>query len=160
MKKEFLKKVLINLIIALVVIIYFIIFSTQYTRLDSAILYRYTDISSLIFLVIAIIAMEVSYKKSNEYIFLSGVEIAVIAVLTLLTKHVPKVINCSIEVYTLAGANLFVIYTLLKNAILYTKQNQDELENMSDIKDIVKDEPVKKISKRKNVNENEEIEND
>ena len=44
MKKEFLKKVLINLIIALVVIIYFIIFSTQYTRLDSAILYRYTDI--------------------------------------------------------------------------------------------------------------------
>ena len=50
--------------------------------------------------------------------------------------------------------------TLLKNAILYTKQNQDELENMSDIKEIVKDEPVKKISKRKNVNENEEIEND
>ena len=151
MKKEFLKKVLINLIIALVVIIYFVIFSTQYTRLDSSILYRYTDISSLIFLVIAIIAMEISYKKSNEYIFLSGVELAVIAVFTLLTKHVPKVINCSIEVYTLAGANLFVIYT---------KQNQDELENMSDIKEIVKDEPVKKISKRKNVNENEEIEND
>ena len=150
MKKEFLKRVLINLIIALVVIIYFVIFSTQYTRLDSSILYRYTDISSLIFLVIAIIAMEISYKKSNEYIFLSGVELAVIAVFTLLTKHVPKVINCSIEVYTLAGANLFVIYTLLKNAILYTKQNQDELENMSDIKEIVKDEPVKKISKRKN----------
>ena len=54
MKKEFLKRVLINLIIALVVIIYFVIFNTQYTRLDSSILYRYTDISSLIFLVIAI----------------------------------------------------------------------------------------------------------
>ena len=80
MKKEFLKRVLINLIIALVVIIYFVIFSTQYTKLDSSILYRYTDISSLIFLVIAIIAMEISYKKSNEYIFLSGVELAVIAV--------------------------------------------------------------------------------
>ena len=66
MKKEFLKKVLINLIIALVAIIYFVIFSTQYTRLDSSILYRYTDISSLIFLGIAIVAMEVSYKKSNE----------------------------------------------------------------------------------------------
>ena len=119
MKKEFLKRVLINLIIALVVIIYFVIFSTQYTRLDSSILYRYTDISSLIFLVIAIIAMEISYKKSNEYIFLSGVELAVIAVFTLLTKHVPKVINCSIEVYTLAGANLFVVYTLLKILLLH-----------------------------------------
>ena len=41
MKKEFLKRVLINLIIALVVIIYFVIFSTQYTKLDSSILYRH-----------------------------------------------------------------------------------------------------------------------
>ena len=39
---------------------------------------------------------------------------------------------------------------MLKSTILYTIEKQQELKKYSDIKEIVKDEPIKKASKRKN----------
>lgn len=150
MKKQFRKKIILNLTFGLVTILYFVVFGTQYTRLDISILDRYIDLSSLLFLVIAIVIMEIAYKKSDESIFLYGIEFIIIAVFTLLTQHLSKMLNSSIEVYTLAGANIFAVYYILKSGILYTKLNQNELESLSDIKEIVKDEPVKKEAKRKN----------
>lgn len=153
MKKQFRKKIILNLTFGLVTILYFVVFGTQYTRLDISILDKYIDLSSLLFLVIAIIIMEIAYKKSDESIFLYGIEFTIIAVFTLLTQHMSKMLNCSIDVYTLAGANIFAVYYILKSGILYTRLNQNELESLSDIKEIVKDEPVKKEAKRKNKKE-------
>ena len=39
---------------------------------------------------------------------------------------------------------------MLKSTILYTRERQEDLKKLSDIKEIVKDEPVKKASKRRN----------
>ena len=75
------------------------------------------------------------------------------AVFILLTQHMTKLFNYSIQVYTLAGANFIGIYYILKSAVLYTKEQQNKLKSLSDIKEIVKDEPIKKASKRKNKKE-------
>ena len=155
MKKQFRKKIILNLTFGLVAILYFTVFGTQYTRLDISILDRYIDLSSLLFLFISIITMEFAYKKSDESIFLYGIEFLIISIFTLLTQYMSKMLNCSIEVYTLSGANIFAIYYILKSGILYTKLNKNELENLSDIKEIVKDEPIKKEAKRKNKKEEE-----
>ena len=47
---------------------------------------------------------------------------------------------------------MFFEYSIVsvKSAILYTKDQQNKLKDLSDIKDIVKDEPIKKATKRKN----------
>lgn len=94
--------------------------------------------------------MEIAYRRDDKYTFFNGLEFLGMAVFTLLTQHISKILNCNIQVYTLAGANFFAIYYILKSAILYTKEQQDKLNELSDIKDIVKDEPVKKETKRKN----------
>lgn len=152
------QKILINLTYALITTIYFTFVSTQYIKLEANALVQYIRVSSMLFLVISIIIMEIAYRKNEGLTFFNGLEFLAIAIYVLLTEYMIKVIGCSIQEYTLSGANFLAIYYLLKSAILYTKEQQDRLNNLSDIKEIVKDEPVKKASKRRNKKETEENE--
>ena len=149
------QNIVINLTYAIITVIYFVFISTQYSKFSGINLNNYIHISSLFFLGISIIIMEISFKKSDELIFTNGIEFLAMAVFILLTQHMAKLFNYSIQVYTLAGANFIGIYYILKSAILYTKEQQNKLNNLSDIKEIVKDEPIKKASKRKNKKEEE-----
>ena len=147
------QNIVINLTYAIITVIYFVFISTQYSKFSGINLNNYIHISSLFFLGISIVIMEISFKKSDELIFANGIEFLAMAVFILLTQHMTKLFNYSIQVYTLAGANFIGIYYILKSAILYTKEQQNKLNNLSDIKEIVKDEPIKKASKRKNKKE-------
>ena len=147
------QNIVINLTYAIITVIYFVFISTQYSKFSGINLNNYIHISSLFFLGISIVIMEISFKKSDELIFANGIEFLAMAVFILLTQHMTKLFNYSIQVYTLAGANFIGIYYILKSAILYTKEQQNKLNNLSDIKEIVKDEPIKKVSKRKNKKE-------
>ncbi len=147
------QNIVINLTYAIITVIYFVFISTQYSKFSGVNLNNYIHISSLFFLGISIVIMEISFKKSDELIFTNGIEFLAMAVFILLTQHMTKLFNYSIQVYTLAGANFIGIYYILKSAVLYTKNQQDKLNSLSDIKEIVKDEPIKKASKRKNKKE-------
>ena len=76
-----------------------------------------------------------------------------LAIFTLLIKHIPKLLDCNTQTYILIGSYLFALYYMLKSTVLYTKERQEELKSFIDIKEIVKDEPIKKPSKRKNKKE-------
>ena len=147
------QNIVLNLTYAIITVIYFVFISTQYSKFSGINLNNYIHISSLFFLGISIVIMEISFRKSDELIFTNGIEFLAMAVFILLTQHMTKLFNYSIQVYTLAGANFIGIYYILKSAILYTKEQQNKLNNLSDIKEIVKDEPIKKVSKRKNKKE-------
>ena len=147
------QNIVINLTYAIVTVIYFVFISTQYSKFGGVNLSNYIHISSLFFLAISIAIMEISFRKSDELTFINGIEFLAMAVFILLTQHMAKLFNYSIQVYTLAGANFIGIYYILKSAVLYTKNQQDKLNSLSDIKEIVKDEPIKKASKRKNKKE-------
>lgn len=149
-KNILVKKLLTNLTFGLITIIYLIFISIEYVRLDSLVLIKYINASIMLFLIISIIMMEIAYRKREGLIFFNGLEFLATALFILLAQHMAKVLNCSVQVYTLAGSSLFAIYYILKLAILYTKSQQEKLKDLSDIKDIVKDEPIKKVSKRKN----------
>ena len=97
--------------------------------------------------------IEISYKKEKDNILLYGIEFLILAIFTLLIKHIPKLVQCNTQTYILIGSYLFAIYYMLKSTILYTIEKQNELKQYSDIKEIVKDEPIKKASKRKNKKE-------
>lgn len=147
------QNIVLNLTYAIITVIYFVFISTQYSKFSGVNLNNYIHISSLFFLAISIVIMEVSFRKSNELTFINGIEFLVMAIFILLTQHMTKVFNYGIQVYTLVGANFIGIYYILKSAVLYTKEQQDKLKSLSDIKEIVKDEPIKKVSKRRNKKE-------
>ena len=142
--------VLANLAYSSIIMIYFLFFNIQYEVVSTEILSKYINISSLVFLGLSILMIELSYKKEDDGILIYGLEFLVLAIFTLLIKHIPKQLECSTQTYILVGSYIFALYYMLKSTILYTIENQQELKKYSDIKEIVKDEPIKKASKRKN----------
>lgn len=142
--------VLANLAYSSIIMIYFMFFNIQYEAVSTVILTKYINISSIIFLCIAILMTEISYKKEDDHILIYALEFLALAIFTLLIKHIPKLIECNTQTYILVGSYLFAIYYMLKSSILYTIEKQQELKQYSDIKEIVKEEPIKKASKRKN----------
>lgn len=142
--------VLANLAYSSMIMIYFMFFNIQYEVVSELILAKYINISSIVFLLISIAIIEISYRKEDDNVLIYGLEFLVLAVFTLLIKHIPKLLNCSTQTYILIGSYLFAIYYMLKSTILYTRERQEDLKKLSDIKEIVKDEPVKKASKRRN----------
>ena len=121
--------------------------------LGTELLTKYINISSLTFLALAIVMFEVGYRKDRVKIFINGIEFLALAIFTLLTKHMPKVLGYTTKNYIEIGIYMFITYYILKSAIMYTKDKQEELKKLSDIKEIVKEEPMKKATKRKNKKE-------
>lgn len=150
LKKPIVKDVITNVTYLILVVIYFVCFNTQGTLLDSVTLEKYIEISSITFLFISIVLFEMGYRKEKTKIFINGIEFLALAVFTLLIKHMPKVLGNTMRNYTEIGTYAFIAYYMLKTAVMYTKMKHDQLKNMSDIKEIVKEEPAKKTTKRKN----------
>lgn len=142
--------VLANLAYSSMIMIYFMFFNIQYEVLPEATLIKYINISSIAFLLISILMIEISYRKEDGGTLIYGLEFLVLAIFTLLIQHLPKLFKCNTQTYILIGSYLFALYYMLKSTILYTREKQKELESLSDIKEIVKDEPIKKATKRKN----------
>ena len=116
---------------------------------------KYINISSMIVLLVAILMFEIGYRKDKGKIFICGIEILGLAIFILLAKHLPKILECDIKTYIETGVYAIIAYYILKVAILYKKKKRDELKSLRDIKEIVKEEPTKKATKRKNIKEEE-----
>ena len=151
LKKPIVRDILANIIYLLLIVIYFVCFNTQGKLLSAKILTQFINISSIVFLIISIIMLEVGYRKENTKIFINGIEFLILAIFTLLIKHMPKVLGNTMKSYVEVGIYVAIVYYILKSAIVFTKNKYDQLKKLSDIKEIVKEEPTKKITKRKNI---------
>lgn len=143
LKKEIVRDILTNVLYMLLVIIFFITFNTQEVS--------YINISSMTFLLIAIIMFEIAYRSNKGKVYIYGIEFLILSTLTLFIRHIPKTIDCTEKKYTEIITHSFIIYYILKSAIQYTIKKHNELKNLSDIKEIVKEEHTKKTTKRKNI---------
>lgn len=152
-KKSIVRDILTNIIYLILIIIYFVFLNTQGSLLDPKVLERYIDISSITFLFISIVLIEIGYRKEKSKIFINGIEFLALAICTLLIKHMPKVLGNTMKEYNEVVTYAFIGYYILKSAIMYTKIKQDKLNSLSDIKEIVKEEPTKRVTKRKNIKE-------
>lgn len=150
LKKPIVKDVITNAVYLMLIIIYFVCFNTQVITLETTMIIQYIDISSITFLAIAIVMFEVGYRNNKAKVFINGVEFLVLSIATLLIKHIPKTLGYTMEHYTEIVIYAFIAYYILKSVVIYTKLKHDELKRLSDIKEIVKEEPIKKATKRKN----------
>ena len=153
LKKTIVRDIATNIVYLILIIIYFITFNTQGSLLTTEVLIQYTNISSLVFLLIGVMLIEMGFRKEKCKILINGLEFLVLAIFTLLIKHMPKVLGYTLLDYTKIVTYSFAIYYILKSGVMYTKMKQDQLKSLSDIKEIVKDEPIKKATKRKNIKE-------
>ena len=145
--------VLNNLVYASMITMYFMFFNIYAMSTEAVIFTQYIKVTSFIFLLLTIFIFEIAYKKDNDEIALNGIEFLGLSIFSLLIQYIPKVLKISEAKYMLVGTYIFLIYYGIKNIVIYTCERKKELDNLSDIKEIVKDEPIKKETKRRNKTE-------
>jgi ABC-type multidrug transport system fused ATPase/permease subunit len=148
------KKIFENLIIAVAMMLYFILINFSYLRMEEDLLLQGIKIASLIILFFSIIIFEVAYHKDSGRIAINGIEVLVLAILTLTIRLVTARFKIDFGKYIVYLAYTFTIYYILKSIILYTMEKKKYLDSLSDIHEIVSNEPVKKEAKKRKKKEN------
>lgn len=143
------EKVFENIIIAIPIMLYFIIINFAYYRIEENMLQIGLKILSMIILISSIVIFEIAYKKDSGKLAINGIEILVLAAHALSIMQVVEISKIKFTTYILISSYTFVIYYLLKASILYTIDKRKYLESLSDIKDIVNNEPIKKEATKK-----------
>ena len=158
--KKISKKVFINLLIAIAIMTYFCILSVVYKNIYIDGIVGVVKVTTLVFLAITILLIELAYKKESKTLFIHVLEILTLAVHSLTTMHIVKIYNIDFENYILTSSYVFSIYYVLKTILINTKARSDYLKNMSDIPEIIKkEEPTKKeATKKENKQQTEEQE--
>ncbi len=148
------KKIFENLIIAVAMMLYFILINFSYLRMEEDLLLQGIKIASLTILFFSIIIFEVAYHKDSGRIAINGIEVLVLAILTLTIRLVTARFKIDFGKYIVYLAYTFTIYYILKSIILYTIEKKKYLDSLSDIHEIVSNEPVKKEAKKRKKKEN------
>lgn len=152
--KIIIRKIFINIIIAIAVMLYLIIINFAYLRLEEQILLKGIKIASLMVLLTSIILFEMAYKKDSGKLAINGIEALVLSFHTLTISHIVSKYNISFETYILISTYVFAIYYILKSIIIYTDEKRKYLKSLSDIHEIVSKEPIKKEAKKREKKEN------
>lgn len=136
-------RIIMNFVGIFVVMMYGAGLTLGYTYIEN--LSQYTEILSMALLLIGIVIFEIAYKKDESIIWVHGLEVTILAVLTLLLWHIMETFNLSFNKQIIIISAVFIIYYVLKNIFVITNERRKYLNSLSDIKDIVKkDVPQKK----------------
>ena len=148
--QEILKKIFKNLILAIVVMIYFISCNILYTQLEWEQMETITKAVSGVFLLASIISLEFAYKRDSGTLTMTAIELLVLAIHALFIDHVVTIYQFDFRNYLITSSCIFVIYYALKSTVIYTRARIKYLKSLSDISEILKDEPVVKEAKKRN----------
>lgn len=149
-KEKYLKEIYLNVLKAIVVILYFFVLNVAYENISTEYIELGIKIFTMIFLFIAIYIFERAYKKDDDNLAIQGIEILVLSAYTLTSRHITNKYKFDFKTYSSVAAYIFSIYFILKCIVIYTKGRKEEFEKLSDIRDIVKkEEPLKKEATKK-----------
>ena len=145
------KRIQSNIIIAIILMLYFLVLSLTYQNLGEVIVLQALEVLSMIYLFIGIFVMERAYKKDSGELGIYSIEILVIAAHTLSIQYVVTKYDFSLPLYVTVSSYIFAIYYVFKSIIIYTKQRRKYLDTFSDIPEITKKErPSVKEAKKRN----------
>lgn len=136
-KEKITKKVLKNFIFAIVILLFFIVLKLIATSMEKQIAILIFKVLSVIALTVTLILFELAYKKDNDSIAITSIEMFFLSVITLLT---PYILISRTSAYTSSIGVFFVIYFSIKNLIIYRNEKKRYLKEKSDINQIVKKE--------------------
>lgn len=141
-----------NILKAIGIAGYFFVLMLAYQKMNTDRLIGDIEVFSGMFLALGIIMLEVAYKKDNGKSAISAIELLVLAIHSLSIMHVIKFFKYNFNMYLIISAGVCSGYYVVKAIIENTIEKRKSLKQLSDISEIVKEEPIKKEAKRKHEN--------
>lgn len=137
-----------NFLYAIFMSIYFIFLNMGFHNIVRHIFVVDTQVFSGISLAIAIIFFEKAFKQENGNIAIHGIEILVLAIITLFVPFIYYVNTNLTSIIMASLIAVFNIYYLIKVAIISIKIQSKYRASISDVKKIVKKEKRKEEEKK------------
>lgn len=160
-KVDIRKEVFTNITIAIIMLLYFafLIFGSIGTTKNIRIIDF--NIFSVIFLGTAISLFEIGYRKENGKLALYGIESLVVALCTLFLPYIIFELDSLYKKYYLIVSSLFiVIYYISKSIYISVKAKNKYMNDISDIKEIVKKEKITRVDRKDTTTKKTEKTND
>lgn len=137
-KEELYKNVLKNVITAVLLTVYFVGVNLINLHMDSNVFTYQINAFSIILLAITIFIFEKAYNKDDGKLAILGLEILVLALVTLFLRYVTTKYKLDYVVCLGALSVMFFVYYIIKSTVMYVKEKKEYIKSLSDIKEIVK----------------------
>lgn len=147
-ERKIANKIWKNILFAIILMMLFISVNILSRNLETEKIDRILKKSSIVMMIASIIIFEIAYKRDKGTIAITGIEILIFAMYTLSITHIVELYKFNFNAYILMSSYMFAIYFVLKSIIIYTNEKRKYLKSLSDIKDIVTNEPIKKEPKK------------
>lgn len=138
--KEHIKtKIFHTLLAAVIILAYLVAINLMYYKFEHAIFEQYMKYFALGIILVTVIEIEIAYRKDSKMLALIGVELFLCAVLSLYIPYIYLHTTAYLRNTVMILPAVLLIYYAFKSFIIY-KQNQfKHRNNLSDVKEILKD---------------------
>lgn len=138
-KDEIVVKIFHTLIVAIIIVLYFLTVNLFYYNFEAAQFEVFMKYYALIIIVATVVMFEVGYRKDSIKFAVIGVELLACGILSLyipyIFLHTTKALRLSIMILPIP----VLLYYLFKSLFIYKKDKFHYQNNLSDIKELVKD---------------------
>ncbi len=141
-KQKIYKKIFVNLLIALSVLIYFIFLNLGYMRLEKEVFENDLKVFAVILICSTIYFIEKAYKTDRGTYLSYAIELFVLSIITLYMPYVYYYQNTLAQLLFTTSAVYIFIYYAIKSIVIYVINKNRYIKGESDVKDIIKDEKV------------------
>lgn len=139
-KKKIYKKVFSNIILGIVVTLYFIGIGIGFLNIDGPTFITDLKVFSLSILAIAIILFEFAYGKDDDKTALYGVEMLFVAIMSLVLLYTCILHKDKFIAVANIVACIGILYYLVKSISIYIREKLKWKKTISDVKEIVAEE--------------------
>ena len=130
-------KIFKELLMSILIFIYYVIIYTIFQKINNTIFTYYLNICTCICSVSAIVLFEIGYRNDNERLFIRGIEIMALGLITLFMPYVfLKRGKTFISLYALSCLYISVYYSI-KALVVYISEIRKYRRGLSDIKEIL-----------------------
>lgn len=128
-----------DLIVAIIIMIYFCIINFSYYNLENYVFEENMKYLALGIIILTVIVFEFSYRKNSIKLLVIGIELFSCAVLSLYVPYIFVHSSSAIRISIMILPAFLILYYGIKSFIVFKRKQFEYRNNLSDIKDLLKD---------------------
>lgn len=128
-----------DLLVAIIIMSYFCIINFLYYNVENNIFEEYMKYFALAIIIFTVITFEISYRKNSIKLLIIGLELFASAILSLYIPYIFLHSTSALRISIMILPSFLVIYYAIKSFIIFKSEQFQYRNNLSDIKEIVKD---------------------
>jgi hypothetical protein len=133
-----------DLLVAIIIMAYFCIVNFSYYHFDGNVFEMYMKYFALGIIFLTVISFEIGYRKNSIKIAIIGTELLCCGILSLYIPYIFLHTTNALRISIMILPAFLIVYYALKSLFVYNQKKFEYQNNLSDVKEIVKD--TEKIS--------------